>query len=229
MMESSPDAFLPAVERREMRAVHDALARARNTTAPDILAVLTIALQAAAAEAATAPRTAPFAIAPYRIRRVKAWVHANLPGRLGLKDMAEVAGLSPFHFARCFAQEMGMTPAAYVRQQRVAYAARLITSTDLGLAEIALAAGYAHQAHPCTAFRRCTGASPGRWRTEAARLAADLGRGLGPLPSSSAAGEGRGCPPDVRATEAVHHLASSGDDQGLRVAAAQPPEQHLIA
>jgi len=40
----------------------------------------------------------------------------------------------------------------------------MLAGTNMGLAEIALACGFAGQSHFTTAFKRHTGATPGAWR-----------------------------------------------------------------
>ena len=45
------------------------------------------------------------------------------PGRL---DLAEVAGLSRYHFSRVFREEVGQTPWAFVRAARVRHATELL-------------------------------------------------------------------------------------------------------
>jgi AraC family transcriptional regulator len=52
----------------------------------------------------------------------------------------------------------------YVRQLRVEFACRLLAETNDAVADIALKAGFADQAHFSTAFKRLTGKTPGEVR-----------------------------------------------------------------
>lgn len=107
-----------------------------------------------------------YRLAPAILRRVQAHVEEILPGQVTLEGMAAAARLSPFHFSRAFRRETGTSPLAYVRARRCERAKRLMLEGRLSLAEVALACGFAHQAHFTTIFGRIVGTTPGRWRAE---------------------------------------------------------------
>jgi len=110
-------------------------------------------------------RSAGAGAAPRWLARVLDHVEARLEdGALTLADLAAVAGLSPYHFARAFKAATGTAPHRYIVERRVARAIALMASRDLSLAEIAYAAGFASQAHFSTLFRRVTGRTPGEHR-----------------------------------------------------------------
>lgn len=113
--------------------------------------------------------TTRLAIAPWRLARALALAEARLHQDISLSELAEAAGLSRFHFARAFRTAVGETPHAYLRRQRCERAKALMTAGGMTLAEIALACGFAHQAHFTTAFRRVVGTTPGHWRQESLR------------------------------------------------------------
>ncbi len=106
------------------------------------------------------------AISPARLARLKAYIEEHLGEGLDVSTLAGVAGLSRFHLARAFRAETGETLHAYVMRRRCDRAKLLLLDGALPLAEIALACGFAHQAHFTTAFGRLVGATPGRWRQE---------------------------------------------------------------
>ncbi|NKC33873.1 helix-turn-helix transcriptional regulator [Roseomonas sp. BU-1] len=105
-------------------------------------------------------------IAPWRLARSLALAEARLAEDVSLSDLAEAAGLSRFHFARAFRAATGQTPHAHLRRLRCERAKSLMEAGGMTLAEVALACGFAHQAHFTTAFRNVTGTTPGRWRQE---------------------------------------------------------------
>lgn len=113
-------------------------------------------------------RTGParHSITPARLRAVFTHVEDHLAEDIALADLAAVARLSRFHFARAFRAETGLTPHAYVTHRRVERAKRLMLDQGASLSNIALASGFAHQAHFTNAFRRVVGTTPGRWRQE---------------------------------------------------------------
>lgn len=105
-------------------------------------------------------------LSPAKQRRVQDYVEANLDQPICLKDMAAIAGLSAFHFARVFKSAIGESPYHYIGSRRLARAQLLLTSTEMPLAELALTCGFANQSHFTAAFTRSIGVSPGRYRKE---------------------------------------------------------------
>ncbi len=101
---------------------------------------------------------------PGAIRRVREYVEAHLSESMDLAELAGIAGLSVFHFARQFKQSAGVTPHHYLVQRRVERAQDMLSRTDLSLAEIALAAGFSDQSHLARHFRQMLGTTPGEFR-----------------------------------------------------------------
>ncbi len=112
------------------------------------------------------PPNRRLAISPARLARLRAYIEEHLGEGLDVSTLAGVAGLSRFHLARAFRAETGETLHAYVMRRRCDRAKLLLLDGALPLAEIALACGFAHQAHFTTAFGRLVGATPGRWRQD---------------------------------------------------------------
>jgi AraC-like DNA-binding protein len=101
---------------------------------------------------------------PGAIRRVREYVEAHLSESMDLAELAGIAGLSVFHFARQFKQSAGVTPHHYLVQRRVERAQDMLSRTDLSLSEIALAAGFSDQSHLARHFRQMLGTTPGEFR-----------------------------------------------------------------
>jgi len=68
---------------------------------------------------------------------------------------------------RSFRKATGLPPHAYLRQLRVERARELLFRR-MPLAEVALAAGFADQAHFTRTFKQITGTTPGRYRLDMA-------------------------------------------------------------
>jgi AraC-like DNA-binding protein len=79
-----------------------------------------------------------------------------------LADLAVLSGLSQFQLVRGFAKATGLTPHAYLVQQRISIARRLIAS-GRALAEVAASTGFADQSHMTRIFVRKYGVSPGAY------------------------------------------------------------------
>jgi AraC-like DNA-binding protein len=101
---------------------------------------------------------------PGAIRRVREYVEAHLSESMDLAELAGIAGLSVFHFARQFKQSAGVTPHHYLVQRRVERAQDMLSRTDLSLSQIALAAGFSDQSHLARHFRQMLGTTPGEFR-----------------------------------------------------------------
>lgn len=118
----------------------------------------------------------PVGLQAWRLRKVMDFIGANATEPISLQAMAEHVGLSRMHFAAQFLLATGMTPHTYLTEARLEIARRLLSEGQLGLAAIAVQAGFHSQAHFTTVFRKSTGTTPGRWRTQAMDAAIDGGR-----------------------------------------------------
>lgn len=103
-------------------------------------------------------------ISGYKLRRVEEFIEAHLEEDLGLQEIAAVANLSQFHFARAFRKTTGQTPQHYVMERRIERAKQLLASGDLPLVEISLRTGFKNQSHFTTLFRKFTTLTPKTWR-----------------------------------------------------------------
>jgi AraC family transcriptional regulator len=111
------------------------------------------------------PQSRINALPKWRLKRVQEYVSAHLDEPLCLADMAAVAGLSRMHFAAQFRAATGYRPHEYLLHQRVESAKEILSNTAMPLAQVAVALGFQAQAHFSTVFRRLTGETPGRWRS----------------------------------------------------------------
>jgi transcriptional regulator GlxA family with amidase domain len=78
--------------------------------------------------------------------------------------LARVALMSERHFARCFTEEVGVTPARYVERVRVETARRLLEDTDQGVEAVAAAAGFGTAETMRRTFLRVLRTSPSEYR-----------------------------------------------------------------
>lgn len=109
-------------------------------------------------------RLPPTAVHTTILRRAVDYVADSYRGRVSLTIAAALAGVSPSYLSRVFSQEMGETFSRYVRRIRVQRAGELLTATNLSIADIAEACGFADQSHLTQAFRRDTGTTPAAYR-----------------------------------------------------------------
>ncbi len=100
----------------------------------------------------------------HKLRRVTEFIEENLERDLTLAEIAQVADLSPFHFARSFKHNTGSTPIQFLMQRRIEFAKRLLVESQLPIIEIGLRAGFKNQSHFTTLFRKLAGATPKSFR-----------------------------------------------------------------
>ena len=101
-----------------------------------------------------------------RLRRVLDYIAANIENDLALCDLAQIAGYSPFHFARKFTLTMGVPPHRYVSRMRLQKAMAELAAGKLALAQIALNAQFSSQSSFTRAFHRATGVTPKAFRRD---------------------------------------------------------------
>jgi AraC family transcriptional regulator len=91
-------------------------------------------------------------------------VEAALHRPLRTAELADIAGLSPFHFARAFKASMGAPPGEWIRLRRLTVAQTLLERTRQSITDVAAAVGYESPSRFARAFRAATGLSPSRFR-----------------------------------------------------------------
>jgi len=106
-------------------------------------------------------------LSPIVKRRVIDFVDANLDQPLTIEELADVADLSTYHFARMFRKTLGEAPHKFVLRRRIERAMEMLRGDPASVAEIALATGFSSQAHLTTRFASFTGLTPAKYRSVA--------------------------------------------------------------
>ena len=83
---------------------------------------------------------------------------------LTVGNVASAVGVSEPHLRRIFRAQTGTSPVRYIRSVRMDAARNLLIDTNLHVAEIATAVGYADQYYFIKDFTAHTGISPGKFR-----------------------------------------------------------------
>lgn len=99
-----------------------------------------------------------------RLRRVLDYIAQHPDEEMTLAQLASVACLSPFHFARMFKAATSVSPHRYVSQLRLERAMVLLAAGKQSLIDIALSCQFSSQASFNRAFRRATGVTPGEYQ-----------------------------------------------------------------
>ena len=98
------------------------------------------------------------------LRDVQQWIAEHPAADLSVEALAGKASLSPRHFARAFAAEVGMPPGRYVERTRLEAARRHLEDTAEGIEQTARACGYRTSEAMRRAFTEALGVSPAEYR-----------------------------------------------------------------
>lgn len=98
-----------------------------------------------------------------KLERAADYLREHCTQALKLEDICAAADLSPSYLIRSFKQHYGLTPHAYLVNQRIQFAREQLRQGRL-IADVALAAGFADQAHFQRAFKQHLAATPGQYR-----------------------------------------------------------------
>jgi AraC family transcriptional regulator len=98
------------------------------------------------------------------VEQVIAAMHERDDGALCLRTMAEMANLSPYHFARTFRKVTGVPPGEFSTAVRLESAKRLLLATEMGVAEVCFEVGYGSVGTFAARFKDLVGLTPGRIR-----------------------------------------------------------------
>lgn len=92
-------------------------------------------------------------------------VRERLSERLTLSGIAAAVGVHPVYLATMFRRRYGSSVGEYLRQSRIEFACRELSTTDAPLSDVALSAGFSHQSHFARTFKRLTGLTPAQYRS----------------------------------------------------------------
>ena len=96
------------------------------------------------------------------------YIEEHLDAGPTLTELAAVARLSAYHFARQFKAATGLAPHQYLILRRVERAKQLLQAgTGLSLAEVATHAGFSDQSQLSHHFKRLVRVTPGEFRRSA--------------------------------------------------------------
>ncbi len=98
------------------------------------------------------------------LRELQAFALEHPESDLSVPSLARRAAMSPRHFARLFAAEVGQTPARWVEAVRVEAARRRMEDGAAGVDAVATACGFGTREALRRAFQRRLGVAPGEYR-----------------------------------------------------------------
>ena len=103
-------------------------------------------------------------LAEYQLLQVLEYINEHLNQDIKLADLAQLLGISQYHFSRLFKQSIGTAPYQYLLQQRIERAKQLLKETDKSIMEIAFLCGFNSHSHLSKQFRQFIGMTPKAYR-----------------------------------------------------------------
>ncbi len=108
----------------------------------DVAKVLLVVMTRQGGQAQFSPLVATISTHETPISRVQSHVLERLDESFSVARMAEMAAMSPRHFARTFVREVQMTPMDFLQNARIDHARNLLETSDLPLKTIAFRSGF---------------------------------------------------------------------------------------
>jgi AraC-like DNA-binding protein len=96
--------------------------------------------------------------------QVREYIDRHYKKSLTVERLADLAGLSTFHFIRAFRAAFGETPHQYLRARRLERAKELLVTTAHPVTEICDQIGFHSLGSFSSLFRRLTGETPAEYR-----------------------------------------------------------------
>lgn len=98
------------------------------------------------------------------LRRARDHVDRHYQHELDLDQLAKVAGVSKYHFARSFEATYGETPIRYLTRRRIERAQDLLRNANLTITEICMMVGFSSLGSFSSRFTALVGESPTVYR-----------------------------------------------------------------
>ena len=103
------------------------------------------------------------------VRRAHDLIDRHYAEPLNLADLADAAGVSKFHFLRCFRAAYGQTPVRYLYERRIERAQDLLRATNLTVTEVCLLVGFSSLGTFSAKFHERVGVSPSTYQARFAQ------------------------------------------------------------
>ncbi|MGK9284984.1 helix-turn-helix domain-containing protein [Sinorhizobium meliloti] len=97
--------------------------------------------------AAKLPKRVDGGLSTIAANKIREYLHEHFRRKLTISELAKVCGLSPGHFSQAFARTFGIPPHRYILELRLDFAEKLLTGTEMPVAEIAFLSGFSSQSH----------------------------------------------------------------------------------
>lgn len=100
------------------------------------------------------------------LRRARDLADREYARPLDVDELAAAAGVSKYHFLRCFAATYGRTPAVYLAERRIERAQDMLRATNVTVTEACMLVGYTSLGSFSRKFSELVGMSPSAYQTK---------------------------------------------------------------
>ena len=109
-----------------------------------------------------------------RVDAAQHYIESNLGKKISQATVAELCGMSPSEFSRCFRKIYGLTFQEYLIQRRVQEAIKLLKNPSASITDVCYTVGFGDQSYFTRTFRRYVGAAPSAYRRQLDEVDASL-------------------------------------------------------
>ena len=129
--------------------------------AVDLLCTQLVRGHSSAGSVDTAPRRG---LADWQVKKVTSYMREHFCLDIGIQELADLVGLSRFHFANAFRLATGQSPHAWLTDLRMLHARQMLSQPELPVTGIAMAVGFQTPSSFAAAFRKRVGVTPSEFR-----------------------------------------------------------------
>lgn len=101
------------------------------------------------------------------VNRAVRFINENITRGIRTRDVAEAVFISTRQLNRLFCGSFGITAAQYIKVKKLEHIKEYLRETELSIKEIAFVTGFESESALCGFFKRETGASPKKFRSNA--------------------------------------------------------------
>ncbi len=94
------------------------------------------------------------------------YIYENLTKQIKIDELAKVSDLSENYLSHLFKNEMGVSPADYIREQKIVYAKQMLLNSDYSVMQIADMLSFSSQSHFVQVFKNMVGLTPKKFREQ---------------------------------------------------------------
>jgi len=103
-------------------------------------------------------------LAGWQERALVEHIETHLSENISITTLADIVGLSRFHFCRVFKQSFGMPPHRFHRARRIERAKELLENPAYSITGVAMKLGFSDSSRFSVQFRKMTGITPSAYR-----------------------------------------------------------------